>query len=330
MRWLQPPCPIYRGINCVPAYRAKDHPYSTVWWRVTNISWSPLLPTLNAAPHRNNRRIAIPLVARGHRPPRGNERRLPAENQGRTLDLCLVRKIPRNPDRPFATHYLPAKLVPQLLQTGHGELIKGGDFICVTDPADTSGNFHTRRALTEMICGLHLADASTQDPTRLDYTHYSTTGARIYITRNITSRMTGIDILPASFTDHNAVVLRVALGEMGARRSHPRWKLDPTMLRDADFLTQLRQQWSKWKMHKSRYPNVNIWWDRCVEPRLQLYLRIWGAESRLDYRVMEDHLYTCIYDIQKSDTSPDRRLAALNRYRAKVLSEQPVQHMRSR
>ena len=168
-----------------------------------------------------------------------------SRHQGRTLDLCLVKKIPRNPDRPFATHYLPAKLVPQLLQTGHGELIKGGDFICVTDPADTSGNFHTRRALTEMICGLHLADASTQDPTRLDYTHYSTTGARIYITRNIKSRMTGIDILPAAFTDHNAVVLRLALGEMGARRSHPRWKLDPTMLRDADFLTQLRQQWSR-------------------------------------------------------------------------------------
>jgi len=45
---------------------------------------------------------------------------------------------------------------------------------------------------------------------------------------------------------------------------------------------------------------------------------------------MEDHLYTCIYDIQKSDTSPDRRLAALNRYRAKVLRFQArrTEHLR--
>ena len=41
--------------------------------------------------------------------------------------------------------------VPKLLQTGHGELIIGGNFNCVTDPDDTSGNFYTSRALVEMI-----------------------------------------------------------------------------------------------------------------------------------------------------------------------------------
>ena len=61
--------------------------------------------------------------------------------------------------------------VPQLLQIGHGEIIIGDDFNCVLDPADTSGNFHTSRALTEMICGLHLTDTWKQDPTRPAYTH---------------------------------------------------------------------------------------------------------------------------------------------------------------
>jgi hypothetical protein len=64
---------------------------------------------------------------------------------------------------------------------------------------------------------------------------------------------------------------------------------------------------------KSWYPNANIWWDRFVKPRLQRYLRIWGAERRRDFKVMEEPLYTCIYDIQKHDTSPDKKLAALNR-----------------
>ena len=192
--------------------------------------------------------------------------------------------------------------VPQLLQTGHGEIIIGSDFNCVLDPADTSGHFHTSRALTEMIREPHLTDTWKQDQTRSTYTHYSNTGAsrivRIYIYRNIESRITGIDFLPAAFTDHNAVAVHLALGEMGARRRPPRWELDPTMLRDDILLNQLRQQWSRWQTQKSWYPNVNIRWDRFVKPRLQRYLRIWGAERRRDFKIMEEHLYICIYDIK--------------------------------
>jgi len=174
-----------------------------------------------------------------------------------------------------------------------------------------------------MIRGLHLADAWKQDPNRPVYTHYFTTGAsridRIYVARNLTSTITGIDILPAAFTDHNAVMLRLLLGERRVRRCHMRWKLDPTMLRDEDLVGHLRQQWSGWKTKKPRFPNVNIWWDRYVKPRLQRYMRIWSAERRRDFKIMENHLYTCIYNIQKSDMSPDKKIASLNRYRAKLI-----------
>jgi hypothetical protein len=37
---------------------------------------------------------------------------------------------------------------------------------------------------------------------------------------------------------------------------------------------------------------------------------------------MEEHLYNCIYDIQKHDTSPDKKLAALKRYTAKLVTLQ--------
>ena len=128
--------------------------------------------------------------------------------------------------------------VPQLLQTGHEEIIIRSDFNCVLDPCDTSGHFHTSRALTEMIRELNLTDTWKQDQTRPAYTHYSNTGTsrivRIYVSRNIASRITCIDFLPAAFTDQNAVVLHLALVEMGARRRPPRWKLDHTMLRDEE------------------------------------------------------------------------------------------------
>jgi exonuclease III len=54
-------------------------------------------------------------------------------------------------------HFYNAE-VPHLLQTGHGEIIIGGDFNCVFVPADTSGHFHTSRALTEMTPELQLKD----------------------------------------------------------------------------------------------------------------------------------------------------------------------------
>ena len=106
---------------------------------------------------------------------------------------------------------------------------------------------------------------------------------------------------------------------MGARWRSPRWKLVPNILRDDELLNQLRQQWSIWQTHKSWYTNVNIWWDRFIKPRIERYLRTWGAERRRDFKVMEEHLYACIYDVQKHDTSPDKKLAALNRYRAKLV-----------
>ena len=98
-----------------------------------------------------------------------------------------------------------------------------------------------------------------------------------------------------------------------------RWKMNHTMLRDEGLLSQLRQQWSGWKSKKPWFPNVNIWWDRYVKPRLQRYMRIWGAERRQDFNIMENHMYTCIYNIQKSAMSPDQKLAALNRHRAKLV-----------
>jgi hypothetical protein len=96
------------------------------------------------------------------------------------------------------------------------------------------------------------------------------------------------------------------------------------MLRDDELLNKLRQQWSRWQTQNSWYPNVNICWDRFVKPRLQRYLRIWGAERRQDFKVIEEHLYTCIYDIQKHDTSTDKKLAALKRYRAKLVRLQAL------
>jgi endonuclease/exonuclease/phosphatase family metal-dependent hydrolase len=130
---------------------------------------------------------------------------------------------------------------PELLQmSGYdvyyniGSDIRGRAIVarnCVLDSADTSGHFHTSRAVTVMTRGLQLKDTWKQDQNRAVYTHYSNTGAsridRIYVSHDIAPRITGTDFLSAAFTDHKAVVVHLALGDMGMRKRLPRWKLDP-------------------------------------------------------------------------------------------------------
>jgi exonuclease III len=198
--------------------------------------------------------------------------------------------------------------LPQLLQDRHGDLIVGGDFNCVRTPADTTGNYNTSRSLAEMIRGVRLTDTWAQNPNRPTHTHFSPAGAsridRIYVASEVMDRKTGIEILPAAFTAHNALVLRLALGDRRLRIGRARWKINPLLLKDDELITQLRNQWHTWQRRKAWYPNVNIWSDWYVKRQLQQFIQKWEAELNREHKVMEDHLYRCIYDIQQNDMSP--------------------------
>jgi hypothetical protein len=47
-------------------------------------------------------------------------------------------------------------------------------------------------------------------------------------------------------------------------------------------------------------------------------IRHYEAERQRDYRTMENHLYTCIYDLRSDNPTDDKR-PYLNRYKAKHL-----------
>jgi exonuclease III len=100
-------------------------------------------------------------------------------------------------------HFYNTEL-PKILQAGHKDLLIGGDFNCALHPADTTGQFQTSRALTKMVRGLTLHDAWNQNPSRPTYKYYSSNGAsrldRFYISTDLLSRKTGMDVIPAAFT----------------------------------------------------------------------------------------------------------------------------------
>jgi hypothetical protein len=80
-------------------------------------------------------------------------------------------------------------------------MLIGGDFHCVLQPADTTGQY-TSRALSEIVRGLNLTDTWQQDPQRPSFTHHSPSGStridRFYANQEVMARKTGIEILPAA------------------------------------------------------------------------------------------------------------------------------------
>jgi exonuclease III len=97
--------------------------------------------------------------------------------------------------------------LPWLLPTTECALILAGDFNCVLERADATGQGNRSRALDQLVRGFHLTDVWDHNAVNKGFTHYTATGAslldRIYVSRNILAHKQGVETLAAAFTDHN-------------------------------------------------------------------------------------------------------------------------------
>jgi exonuclease III len=148
--------------------------------------------------------------------------------------------------------------LPAFLYTDPSHTIIGGDFNCVLSPEYITGPFQTSRALSEIVTRLALVDTWTQDPLRPTYTYHHPTGAtridRLYVSTDMLQRKSGIEIIPAPFTDHHAVVLRVTLSVPTMRRGLRRWKTDSTVMHDDAPKRKIWENWLQWKGRKRHFP----------------------------------------------------------------------------
>ena len=86
---------------------------------------------------------------------------------------------------------------------------------CVNATSDTTGHYNHSRALAELIHGFALKDKWQQNPTKphLHTTQYpeQPESTSIYTTQELLEKKLGIEIIAAAFTDHHAVLLRLAV-----------------------------------------------------------------------------------------------------------------------
>jgi len=175
--------------------------------------------------------------------------------------LPSVRAIPAESNdmaRRTERKYFFKSELPALFRTTSHHIILGGDCICLIRRIDTTGLFQTGRALTEIVQGLALTDTWCQEPQQPAYTKYSPTGAtricRIFMTSDLSAWKSGIEILPAAFTDHYAVVLHFTIPDRVMRRRRGRWRIDRNMVAEEHMKRRIRNEWVQWRNDQRYYP----------------------------------------------------------------------------
>jgi hypothetical protein len=209
-----------------------------------------------------------------------------------------------------------------ILRAAPEEIVLGGDFNCILEKSDTTGHPHYRRARAHLIQGLALRDAWEINPSSHAYTHYSSTSAtridRIYLSHKLYPNKTSIVTIPAAFTDHLAVVLRMTVETPLFIRGRGIWKLNTAIAATAETKHKLHQQWNKWSRLKRCYPNVNMWWELLVKKKIRHFYKQEELERNRDYVLLENHYYECIYDIIAQNSPHEEKLPRLNRLKAKI------------
>jgi exonuclease III len=120
--------------------------------------------------------------------------------------------------------------VPTLLPRTPMEIILAGDFNCILNKADSTGQGNFSKKLEKLVRGLSLRDVYDTPTPQTNYTHFTPTGAsridRIYITEQLRKNNSGVETMPAAFTDHMAVTIRLSIESQGTRHGNSYWKMN--------------------------------------------------------------------------------------------------------
>jgi exonuclease III len=150
--------------------------------------------------------------------------------------------------------------VTYLLPGHNTDTILAGDFNCVLSSHDATGQRNYSRALDKLVSGLKLHDIGEQTSAGTAFTHYTPRGAsridRVYISNQLKHRKQGTMMVVAAFTDHLAIVLRMASSEPIPIRGRGQWRMNTAALRDTGFQRLLKQKWEKWLNHRKYYPTA--------------------------------------------------------------------------
>jgi hypothetical protein len=167
-----------------------------------------------------------------------------------------------------------------ILPQTNANMILTGDFNCTIEKSESTGGTNYSRALTGLLTGLGLKDGWDPKTMKGGYTHIIGQSAsridRIYTTQLLMARKMGIETIPAAFSDHNAVIIRISTDKPPSTRGRAYWKTN-TLYLQKWFSDELAEEWANWKTKMKYYQTTVMWWTRCAKRKIKMLFTMEGA-----------------------------------------------------
>jgi len=128
-----------------------------------------------------------------------------------------------------------------------------------------------------------------------------------------------VETIATAFTDHFAVVIRLAIDAPLPLRGRGYWKMNISLLQDATFMSVVTTQWTRWQQQKGFYPNTVMWWGRYAKRMMRKIFIQEGTSRRRDRQTLENFYYEAIYTALQEDNLRDTTFLKLKQLKAKIV-----------
>jgi hypothetical protein len=140
----------------------------------------------------------------------------------------------------------------------------------------------------------------------------------MYISQSLQGKKRRVEIIPAAFTDHHALILRMEINNPTMPRGRGFWKMNTTLLREKNFQQILKGKWEIWKTHKKYYPDRLIWWERYIKRTLRKTFVWEGTDRRRDRPMLENFYCEAINSLLNTPNTEQTTVTKMKHLKAKL------------
>ena len=205
-------------------------------------------------------------------------------------------------------------ILPMFLRPYHENLILLGDFNATLDKKNNKSN---NKALTELVNGMNLYNASTLIPcTQNVYTFRSKAGQsfidHILVEGRNREMVSAFEILPYAASDHEMVVINFGLTITQTKTQKKKtayWKLNVSLLEDPDFKNVFTQFYDSCRRRKCLYNSTIDWWEQDFKRIFKQVCSQFSKEKRADFKNRIYFKEKCLTDLAEKLNKGEDKIA---------------------
>lgn len=212
--------------------------------------------------------------------------------------------------------------VTPLFAGSYEKIVFGGDFNCVIDKTDSTGNSPICANLAKIVKEMKLCDVWRLKGLGEGFTYRSASSAsridRIYVSGNVSERVRTVELTPIAFSDHCALAcnIKLNLNQFVIRKGT--WRINNRILEDQCFMTDFEQKWKLVKCKQSRYANVAEWWETFAKKEIKWFCLKFLRDMNKEEYELSNFYEKCMKELASKGTLNSKEYVTLKEIKAKI------------